>query len=96
MLLFYSTNSNYHSEFNHIKVNLKEALLNGQAPDRGLYMPESFPTISTEELYSYSQKTYPEIKFYFGGNCAYRIYSIFITNIFKKEWRFCLLAGNQS
>lgn len=42
------------------------------------------------------KKTYPEIKFYFGGNCGYRIYSIFITNIFKKEWRFCLLAGNQS
>lgn len=51
--------------------------------------------ITIKNIDSY-EKTYPEIKFYFGGNCGYRIYSIFITNIFKKEWRFCLLAGNQS
>lgn len=88
MLLFYSTNSNYHSEFNHIKVNLKEALLNGQAPDRGLYMPESFPTISTEELYSYSQKTYPEI--------AYQILNRYTEGIIPKEtlYSLCIDAYN--
>ena len=32
------------------EVTLGEALLQGQAPDRGLYMPRSFPTISREDL----------------------------------------------
>ena len=40
-MLFYSTNGI------SPKVKFSEALLRGQAPDRGLYMPESVPVIVT-------------------------------------------------
>lgn len=54
MLPFYSTNGQSPT------VNLREALLRGQAPDRGLYLPATFPSIAVEEL---AGKTYPDIAF---------------------------------
>jgi len=54
MLRFYSTNGQAPP------VNLREALLRGQAPDRGLYLPESFPWLTTAEL---AGQSYPEIAF---------------------------------
>jgi len=54
---FYSTNAQAP------KVDLKEALLQGQAPDRGLYMPESFPRLSPDVMSSFREKTYPEVAF---------------------------------
>jgi threonine synthase len=54
MLRFYSTNGQA------APVNLREALLHGQAPDRGLYLPESFPRLTTAELAGLS---YPDIAF---------------------------------
>ena len=56
-ILFSSTNGN------SPKVQLKQALLQGQAPDRGLYFPERFPVINQEELLSFEKKTYSEIAF---------------------------------
>ena len=56
-LLFYSTNRKAP------RVDLKSALLQGQAPDRGLYMPESFPSLSAEQIASFADKPYPEIAF---------------------------------
>ncbi len=41
-LLFRSTNGQSPA------VNLREALLAGQAPDRGLYFPEKFPTLTPD------------------------------------------------
>ncbi|MBN2104608.1 threonine synthase [bacterium] len=52
---FYSTNHKAS------KVTLSEALLNGQAPDRGLYMPETIPQITRDELNSLREISYPEI-----------------------------------
>ncbi len=43
------------------KVDLREALLQGQAPDKGLYMPDTFPTLSEQELESFRDASYPEI-----------------------------------
>src|SRR5512139_3855234 len=40
---------------------LKGALLQGQAPDRGLFMPERFPKVRREDLLALVGKTYPEI-----------------------------------
>ncbi len=40
-----------------------EALLKGLAPDGGLYMPDSFPVISKEDLSQFSDKKYYEIAF---------------------------------
>ena len=54
-LKFYSTNHRAPH------VSLPEALLTGQAPDRGLYMPEIIPLISPGELLSLKNKSYPEI-----------------------------------
>jgi len=55
LLKFYSTNRSAP------KVLLPEALLTGQAPDRGLYMPEMIPQITANELTALKGKPYPEI-----------------------------------
>jgi threonine synthase len=59
-MLFYSTNDAERSSC----VGIKVALLLGQAPDRGLYLPEKFPAIQKEELTGYSEMTYAEIAFH--------------------------------
>ena len=54
---YYSTNHN--SEH----VSFREALLKGLAPDGGLYMPDSFPSLKSKELDRLSMQEYPEIAF---------------------------------
>lgn len=54
---YYSTN--LQSE----KVSFKEALIKGQAPDKGLYMPEFIPTLSRDEIASFANKEYYQIAF---------------------------------
>jgi threonine synthase len=54
-MLFSSTNRQ------SLQVNLAEALIQGQAPDKGLYLPISIPSFDPEELASLQNKTYPEI-----------------------------------
>jgi threonine synthase len=54
---FYSTNLSAPA------VDLRTALLVGQAPDRGLYMPEQIPQLSTDEINGLADKPYPEIAF---------------------------------
>lgn len=44
-------------------VGLREALLFGQAPDRGLYLPQEFPELGPRELAALAQLPYPEIAF---------------------------------
>jgi len=53
-LVFYSTNGLAP------RVNLRQALLQGQAPDRGLYLPEKIPHLTIAEI---AGKSYPEIAF---------------------------------
>jgi threonine synthase len=57
MLKFYSTNHKSPS------LSFREALLQGQAPDKGLYMPENIPQLSAEEIRSFINKPYHEIAF---------------------------------
>jgi threonine synthase len=54
---YYSTNHN--SE----KVTFWDALIKGQAPDKGLYVPESIPVLLKEELDALPSKKYFEIAF---------------------------------
>lgn len=54
---YYST-----SNANHI-VSLKEAVLNGLAPDNGLYMPERIPTFSQDFFQSLHEKSFADIAF---------------------------------
>ncbi len=42
-------------------VDLREALLQGQAPDKGLYLPDRFPTVSQDELRTFRGMEYHEI-----------------------------------
>jgi threonine synthase len=44
-------------------VDLRTALLTGQAPDKGLYMPREIPRIPLDEIIGFREKTYPEIAF---------------------------------
>ncbi len=52
---YYSTNRSAPS------VTLAEALLQGQAPDRGLYMPDRVPTIPADRLAAMSDWSYPRV-----------------------------------
>lgn len=54
---YYSTN---HSSPN---VSFREALIAGQAPDKGLYIPNYIPTLSKEVIWSFSEKNYFEIAY---------------------------------
>jgi threonine synthase len=54
-ILFHSTNRQSPA------VNLREALLQGQAPDRGLYFPEAFPQITPAEIAAFSALPYSEV-----------------------------------
>jgi threonine synthase len=56
-LLFHSTNGQ------SPPVNLREALLIGQAPDRGLYLPEKFPTLTPDEIAEFPKLPYHQIAF---------------------------------
>jgi threonine synthase len=56
-LLFRSTNGQSPA------VNLREALLQGQAPDRGLYFPEKFPRLTSDEIAAFPSLPYHEIAF---------------------------------
>ena len=56
-LLFHSTNRQSPA------VNLREALLAGQAPDRGLYFPEKFPRLTPGEIAAFAGLPYHEIAF---------------------------------
>jgi len=54
-LLYYSTN------LQSPKVRFKEALLTGQAPDKGLYMPESIPVLDRSMFFRFKQESYANI-----------------------------------
>jgi threonine synthase len=56
-LMFQSTNGQSPA------VNLREALLAGQAPDRGLYFPETFPQLTPTEIAAFATLPYHEIAF---------------------------------
>src|ERR1700760_333903 len=56
-LLFHSTNRQ------SPPVNLREAFLAGQAPDRGLYFPDKFPRIKPDEMAAFSHLPYNEVAF---------------------------------
>ncbi len=58
-------------------VNAAVAIKNGLAPDGGLYMPESIPTLSTEDLASLAKLSYPER--------AARILSLYLTDYTEEE-----------
>ena len=56
-LFFHSTNGQ------SPPVNLRDALLTGQAPDRGLYLPRQFPRLTPAEIAGFANRSYPEIAF---------------------------------
>lgn len=57
ILQFHSTNEQ------SPPVNLREALMIGQAPDKGLYLPREFPRFTSAELAEFAALPYAEIAF---------------------------------
>lgn len=55
--MFHSTNGQSPA------ANLREALIEGLAPDRGLYFPKQFPRLTPAELAAFSRLPYHEIAF---------------------------------
>jgi len=51
----------YSTENRQLRRSLKDAVLEGLAPDGGLYMPESIPVLPAEQLQSFKSKTFLEI-----------------------------------
>jgi threonine synthase len=45
------------------KLSFRDALLQGLAPDRGLYMPESIPQFTKDEIWEFRNKAYYEIAY---------------------------------
>ena len=76
-LLYYSTN------LQADKVTFREALLKGQAPDKGLYLPETIPYIPLERITSYCGLSYYEI--------AYDIIHRFLIGEIKDEELYSLV-----
>lgn len=56
-ILFHSTNGQSPA------VDLREALLQGQAPDRGLYFPKEFPRLTANEIAAFATLSYHEVAF---------------------------------
>lgn len=56
-MTFFSTNGNAR------EVNFREALILGQASDKGLYMPRFIPVLPHETIRSFRKMSYPEIAF---------------------------------
>ncbi|MHA1340073.1 MAG: threonine synthase [Promethearchaeota archaeon] len=54
-ILFYSTNKQAPEE------NIRNAILKGQAPDKGLYMPKTIPKLTDKELESLKHMNYSEM-----------------------------------
>jgi threonine synthase len=61
---YYSTNRNLKGVEGIVpfksRVSFKEALLRGQAPDEGLFMPDSIPRLSLDDIMALKGKSYPE------------------------------------
>src|SRR5688572_9463333 len=57
-MLYYSTNHK------SPKVNFKDATINGQAPDKGLYFPEEIPQLNKELIGDINQYSNEEIAFH--------------------------------
>jgi len=53
----------YSTNLKAAEVSFGTALIEGQAPDKGLYLPRSLPLLSREDLVSLKDKPYPEIAF---------------------------------
>ncbi|MFB3764669.1 MAG: threonine synthase [Methanotrichaceae archaeon] len=45
------------------RIDFRQALLMGQAPDKGLYMPETIPAIPIEKVLQFSAMIYPDIAY---------------------------------
>ncbi len=56
-ITFFSTNGSPD------RIDFRQALLIGQAPDKGLYMPEAIPTIPIEKILQFSMMNYPDIAY---------------------------------
>lgn len=54
-------------------INFEQVVLTGLAPDGGLYVPETYPTLSQEQIASFAGKTYSQVAFEvmrpFVGDC---------------------------
>lgn len=46
-----------------LSASFEEALVNGYAPDGGLYVPEKVPTVTPDILKQWSTLTYPQLAF---------------------------------
>lgn len=54
----------YSTNLQAAEVSFETALIAGQAPDKGLYLPRSLPLLSREDLVFLKDKTYAEVAFH--------------------------------
>ena len=61
-ILYFSTNKDLEGGFTH-KASFKQALFQGLAPDKGLFMPSFIPKFSKEDILFLETKPYPMIAY---------------------------------
>lgn len=54
----------YSTNLQAAEVSFETALIAGQAPDKGLYLPRSLPLLSRDDFVTLKGKTYPEVAFH--------------------------------
>ncbi|MGB3908838.1 MAG: threonine synthase [Methanomethylovorans sp.] len=54
----------YSTNLQAAEVSFETALIEGQAPDKGLYLPRSLPLFSGDDLMSLKDRSYPEVAFH--------------------------------
>lgn len=82
-MAFYSTNAQ------SPRVSLAEALITGQAPDKGLYMPESIPGLSGEEIDRLRGISYPAVAAHILGKYSQGTFSQeLITELCENAYTF--------
>ena len=74
---------NYHSTRNkEISMTAGQAIIKGLSPDGGLFVPDTIPALSNEEIESMAQMTYRER--------AYAVLSKFLTDFSEAELKDCI------
>lgn len=82
MELFYSSTRNKNE-----KVTASQAILQGLAPDGGLYMPESIPAL-TVDMDALAKMSYQET--------AYEVMKLFLTDFTEEELKACINSAYDS
>ena len=94
LMIYYSTNHKSPA------VSLKEAILKGMAPDRGLYMPSVIPYITKNRIESFGKMSYPDmaatiLSYYLSDDIAFKLLERFCHESYNFETPLEEVSGSR-